>query len=88
MTSIDEDGPKNIQQLSSSASNMWKKIKDEMESMKIDKLWNLVDFPKVQKTISNKWILKVKRKVDSTIKRYKTRLVAKKDTQQEGINYE
>lgn len=67
---------------------MWRKIKDEMKSMKINKLWTLIDFPKVRKTIGNKWILKVKRKVDSTIKRYKTRLVAKKDTQQEGIDYE
>ena len=42
----------------------------------------------MRKTIGNKWVLKVKRKVDGSIERYKARLVAKGYTQQEGVDYE
>ena len=36
----------------------------------------------------NKWILKIKRKIDGFIESYKTQLIAKGYTQQNGINYE
>ena len=36
----------------------------------------------------NKWVLKIKRKVDGSIERYKARLVAKGYTQKKGVNYE
>ena len=36
----------------------------------------------------NKWILKIKRKIDGFIESYKAQLVAKGYTQQKGINYE
>ena len=51
-------------------------------------VWELVDLPLKCKTIGNKWVLKVKRKVDGSIDRYKARLVAKGYTQREGIDYE
>ena len=54
---------------------------EEMEPMKINQVWELVDPPKRRKPIGNKWILKIKHKVDGTIERHKVRLVAKGYTQ-------
>ena len=59
-----------------------------MNSMKSNQDWDLVDLPPSRKTIGNKWVLNIKRKVDGTINIYKARLVAKGYTQQKGIDYE
>jgi hypothetical protein len=48
-----------------------------MESMKINQVWDLVDLPSGRRSIGNKWVLKIKRKADGSIKCYKARLVAK-----------
>ena len=48
----------------------------------------MVDLTPERKSIGNKWILKIKRKVDGSIERYKARLIAKGYTQKEGIYYE
>jgi len=47
----------------------------------------LVDLPSRQRSIENKWVLKMKHKVDRLIECYKTRLVAKGYTKEEGIDY-
>ena len=44
--------------------------------------------PKGRRVVGNKWVLKIKRNVDSYIERYKARLVAKGYTQLQGIDYE
>ena len=49
----------------------------EIESMRTNQVWDLVDLPSGHKAIGNKWILKIKRKADGSIERYKARLVAK-----------
>lgn len=56
--------------------------------MKFNQVCKLVDLPIDRKAIRNKWILKIKRKTNSCIERFKARLVAKSYTQQEGIDYE
>jgi hypothetical protein len=63
-------------------------MEEEMESMKINQVWDLVDLPSGRRSIGNKWVLKIKRKADGSIERYKARLVAKGYTQEEGIDYE
>ena len=64
------------------AKEKWKvTLEYEMESLKVNQIWTLVDLPSGRKTIGNKWILKLKRKVDGSINRYKARLVAKDYTQ-------
>ena len=65
-----------------------KAMEEKMESMKVHQVWNLVDLPSNRKTIKKKWVLRIKRKADGIIKRYKTRLVTKGYTQQEGVDYE
>ena len=63
-------------------------MEEEIESMKTNQEWELVDPPKGRKLIGHKWILKIKRNVDGTIEIYKARLVAMGYTQHEGIDYE
>ena len=87
---LKEDEPKDLSEaLSSPAKDNWTKaMLDELDSMYKNQVWELVDLPKGHKTIGNKWILKVKRKADGSIERYKARLIAKGYTQREGIDYE
>ena len=54
-----------------------KAMEDEMESMNANQVWDLVDLSSRRRSIGNKWILKIKRKTDGSIERYKARLVAK-----------
>ena len=84
------DEPKTINKaLSSPAIDKWKNaMEEEMKSMKVNNVWTLVDLPKGRKAIDNKWVLKLKRKADGSVKRYKARLVTQGYTQQEGIDYE
>ena len=65
-----------------------KAMNNEMESMRTNQVWDLVDLPSGRKAIGNKWVLKIKRKADGSIERYKARLVAKGYTQKEGVDYE
>ncbi|GKE84690.1 retrotransposon protein, putative, ty1-copia subclass, partial [Tanacetum coccineum] len=60
----------------------------EMQSMKYNKVWDLVDLPPNGKTVSSKWIFKKKTDMDGAIHTYKARLVAKGYTQTPRIDYE
>jgi hypothetical protein len=42
-----------------------------------NQVWDLVDLPSGQRSIGNKWVLKIKHKTNGSIERYKVRLVAK-----------
>ena len=46
--------------------------KEEMESMRINQVWELVDLSPGRKSIGNKWVLKIKRKANGSIDKYKT----------------
>ena len=85
-----DDEPRSAQEaLSGPTSKEWKNaMEEEMDSMKKNRVWKLVDLPQGRKAIGNKWVLKIKRKVDGSIDKYKARLVAKGYTQQEGIDFE
>jgi len=62
-------------------------MKDEMESMNANEVWDLVEIPKGAKTVGCKWVYKIKRDSKGNIERFKARLVAKSFTQREGIDY-
>ncbi|KAH9704629.1 reverse transcriptase Ty1/copia-type domain-containing protein [Citrus sinensis] len=75
--------------IASSAKELWiKAINEEIESMKSNQVWDLVDLSPKRRTIGNKWVLRIKHKADGTVERNKACLVAKGYTQQEGIDYE
>ena len=52
-------------------------MNNEMESMRTNQIWDLVDLPSGRKVIGNKWVLKIKHTADGSIERYKAQLVAK-----------
>ncbi|GJU65713.1 retrotransposon protein, putative, ty1-copia subclass [Tanacetum coccineum] len=60
----------------------------EMQSMKNNQVWRLVDLPPNAKTVRSKWLFKKKTNMDGNIHTYKARLVAKGYTQTYGIDYE
>ena len=62
-------------------------MKDEIDSMASNRVWDLVEFPYGVKTIGCKWVFKTKKDSQDNIERQKVRLVAKRFTQMEGIDY-
>lgn len=69
-------------------SSLWyDAMKEEMESMIKNKVWELVPLPNGISLVGCKWIYKTKRDSLGDVERYKARLVAKGFTQREGIDY-
>nr|GEX48086.1 retrotransposon protein, putative, Ty1-copia subclass [Tanacetum cinerariifolium] len=60
----------------------------EMQSMKDNEVWVLVELPHNGKTVGSKWLFKKKTDMDGNVHIYKARLVAKGFTQTLGIDYE
>ncbi|GJS14604.1 retrotransposon protein, putative, ty1-copia subclass [Tanacetum coccineum] len=70
-------------------SNKWLDAMNvEMQSMKDNKVWDLVDLPPNDKTVGSEWLFKKKTNMDGAVHTYKARLVAKGFTQTYGVNYE
>ncbi|GJS01307.1 retrotransposon protein, putative, ty1-copia subclass [Tanacetum coccineum] len=69
-------------------SNKWLNAMNvEMQSMKDNEVWDLVDLPPDDKTIGSKWLFKKKTDMDRVVHTYKDRYVAKGYTQTPGIDY-
>ncbi|CAL5360549.1 unnamed protein product [Camellia sinensis] len=62
-------------------------MKEEMHSMEINGVWELVELPKGFKPIRCKWVFKTKTDSKGKVERLKARLVAKGYTQKEGVDY-
>ncbi|XP_039170323.1 uncharacterized protein LOC120294339 [Eucalyptus grandis] len=63
-------------------------VEDEMLALKKNGTWKLVDAPEGKKIVGCKWVFTVKCKLDGSVERYKTRLVAKGFTQTYGVDYQ
>ena len=63
-------------------------MKKEMESLKDNNVWELVELPKDRKAVGSKWVYKVKTDADSSVERYKARLVAQGFSQKYGTDYD
>ncbi|KAL8107641.1 hypothetical protein AgCh_024159 [Apium graveolens] len=86
---IGEDDPVNLQQVMRSPnSQKWiDAMNEELQYMKDNDAWDLIELPKGQKLIGCKWVFKTKRDSSGNIKRYKARIVAKGFAQIKGIDY-
>ncbi|KAG8491024.1 hypothetical protein CXB51_014147 [Gossypium anomalum] len=58
-----------------------------MEALEKNKTWDLVKLPRGKKPMGCRWVYIVKYKLDGSLERYKARLVAKRYTQMDGIDY-
>ncbi|GKF67208.1 putative retrotransposon ty1-copia subclass protein, partial [Tanacetum coccineum] len=60
----------------------------EMQSMKDNKVWDLVDLPSNDKSVGSKWLFKKKTEMDAAVHTFKARLVVKGFTQTYRVDYE
>ena len=60
----------------------------EMEAMKINKTFELMELPSGRKAIESKWVYMIKRDQNGKLIKYKARLVAQGFDQKEGVDYQ
>jgi len=66
----------------------WQKaIDDELAAMDVNNTWSITHLPPGKKSISCKWLFKLKLNSDGTIVKHKARLVARGFTQQYGTDF-
>ena len=80
--------PQDYRQAMASGENaLWKEaISAELNSLKKNDTYRYVELPRGKKALKNKWVFKVKTKLDGS-KKYKARLVIKGFLQKEGVDY-
>lgn len=88
LMAINEEPKTYHEAINSVDSKHWlEAMQAEYDSLVKNETWSLVEKPKNQKLIDNKWIFKVKRNPDDSIERHKARLVGRGFTQEYGIDY-
>lgn len=67
----------------------WEKsIKDELNSLYENKMWDIVPGPKDKKIVDCKWVFAIKKGSDGNLNKYKARLVAQCFSQKYLLDYE
>ena len=87
---LDNDEPATyVEVMADPDSEKWQDaMKSEIESMKENQVWNLIDPPDGVRTIECKWIYKKKKDMDGNVHIYKAQLVAKGFQQVWGVDYD
>ncbi|XP_075102309.1 uncharacterized protein LOC142177458 [Nicotiana tabacum] len=62
-------------------------MNQEFKALEENHTLEVVDLPGGKKPIGSKWVFKIKYKLNGEVERFKSRLVAKRYTQQEGLDY-
>ena len=63
-------------------------VLEELNALKKNETWEIVDLPRDKKQVGCKWVFTIKCKADGSVERYKARLVAKGFTQTYGVDYQ
>ena len=63
-------------------------MKDEINALKKNKTFEVVDKPIGRNIVGSKWVFKTKRNADGTLERYRARAVAQGFTQAPGFDFE
>ena len=63
-------------------------MRDEIQSMRHNGVWELIELPERHRPIGCKWVYKTKRDHKGKNEKFKARLVAKGFTKREGVDYE
>ena len=63
-------------------------METEMNSLRENDVWDLVNLPPGRKAVGSKWVFKKKTGADGSIERYKARLVAQGYSQKYGTDYD
>lgn len=86
---IDADIPESVDDLVNHPDkDLWKSaMKEELEAMKRNNTWSLVDLPPGRSAINCKWVFSLKRNQHGHITRYRARLVAKGCSQRKGLDF-
>ena len=70
-------------------SEKWKRaMESEMDSLKENGVYEIVDRPAGKKAVKSKWVFCVKTNEPREVEKYKARVVAKGLSQVEGIDYD
>jgi len=62
-------------------------MNDELESLRANDVWDLIELPKGRKAIGSKWVFKLKVNTEGVIERHKAGLVAQGRFQKFGEDY-
>ena len=88
--SYSQNEPRTVKEaLSSPQKAKWvKAMEKEMESLKTNEVWDLVELPENRKAIGSKWVFRVKTDANGTVETHKARLVAQGFSQSFGDDYD
>ena len=90
LLSTEQQDPSSVAEAKSSSDKAkWARaMEKEMESLRSNDVWELVEPPRNRKVIGSKWVFKKKVNADGAVERYKARLVAQGCAQRFGLDYE
>jgi hypothetical protein len=89
-TGIEPEFPKTVKEaMSRPDADKWiAAMEEELDSLKQNDTWDIVDIPSNRKIVNCMWIFRIKYNSDGSIDRYKPRLVARGDSQVAGTDYD
>lgn len=89
LPSYDSDVPKNYSDIKNlpDSEKWYQAVVKELNALKRNKTWVLVDRPKNRNIVGSRFIFKIKRNKNGEVTKYKARLVAQGFSQEYGTDY-
>jgi hypothetical protein len=88
LTATDNE-PKSVREAVDSAEGqLWKDaMVEEMKSLHNNETWDSVELPSGRKPVGRKWVFKKKMNTSGQVEKFKARLVVKRYSQVEGVDF-